>query len=79
MAEISVIVPIYNVQKYLRKCLNSLVKPTLITISISCAPALIASVVSKAFTEDKLAPSGKPTTVHIFTFEPCNFCFARGI
>ena len=28
MAEISVIVPVYNVQKYLRKCLNSLVNQT---------------------------------------------------
>ena len=34
MAEISVIVPIYNVQKYLRKCLNSLVKQTFKDIEI---------------------------------------------
>ena len=34
MAEISVIVPVYNVQKYLRKCLNSLVKQTFKDIEI---------------------------------------------
>ena len=34
MAEISVIVPVYNVQRYLRKCLNSLVKQTYKDIEI---------------------------------------------
>ena len=55
------------------------IKPTLITISISPAPALMASWVSNALTEDKLAPSGKPTTVQILTFDPASFSLAKGI
>lgn len=34
MVKVSVIVPVYNVEKYLRKCLNSLVKQTLRDIEI---------------------------------------------
>ncbi|MFK4345267.1 MULTISPECIES: glycosyltransferase family 2 protein, partial [unclassified Paenibacillus] len=32
--EVSVIVPVYNVEKYLRKCLDSLVKQTMDNIEI---------------------------------------------
>ena len=39
----------------------------------------MASWVSNALTEDKLAPSGKPTTVQILTFEPASFSLAKGI
>lgn len=34
MAKVSVIVPVYNVEKYLEKCLNSLVSQTLEDIEI---------------------------------------------
>ena len=34
--KVSVIVPIYNVEKYLRKCLDSLVNQTLKDIEIIC-------------------------------------------
>ena len=34
MIKVSVIVPVYNVEKYLRKCLNSLVNQTLQEIEI---------------------------------------------
>ena len=44
--------------------------PTLITISISSAPFWIASLVSKAFTVEVVAPKGKPTTVQILTSVP---------
>ena len=40
------------------------------TISISSAPALTASSVSNFFTTDKVAPNGKPITVHTLTSEP---------
>ncbi|MGN0473409.1 MAG: glycosyltransferase family 2 protein [Lachnospiraceae bacterium] len=36
MADISVIVPVYNMEKYLEKCLDSLVKQTLDSIEIVC-------------------------------------------
>lgn len=36
MAKISIIVPVYNVEKYLRKCLDSLVNQTLNDIEIIC-------------------------------------------
>ena len=36
MAKISIIVPVYNVEKYLDKCLNSLVNQTLKDIEIIC-------------------------------------------
>ena len=39
----------------------------------------MACSVSNAFTEVKLAPSGNPTTVQIFTLECANFCFAKGM
>src|SRR3972149_3014279 len=41
--------------------------PTLMTISISCAPSFTASSVSAAFTVASVAPRGKPTTVQTFT------------
>ena len=34
MAKVSVIVPVYNVEKYLKKCLETLVKQTLQDIEI---------------------------------------------
>ena len=34
--KVSVIVPVYNVEKYLRKCLESLVNQTLKEIEIIC-------------------------------------------
>ena len=37
------------------------------------------SCVSNAFTDVKLAPKGKPTTVQIFTFDPASFSLASGI
>ena len=36
MVKISVIVPVYNVEKYLKKCLNSLINQTLNDIEIIC-------------------------------------------
>ena len=36
MAKVSVIVPVYNVEKYLRQCLDSLVNQTLTDIEIIC-------------------------------------------
>lgn len=36
MAKVSIIVPVYNVEKYLRKCLNSLINQTLKDIEIIC-------------------------------------------
>lgn len=36
MAKVSIIVPVYNVEKYLRKCLNSLINQTLKEIEIIC-------------------------------------------
>lgn len=36
MAKISIIVPVYNVDKYLRKCMNSLINQTLKDIEIIC-------------------------------------------
>ena len=36
MAEISIIIPVYNVEKYLRKCLDSIVHQTLQDIEIIC-------------------------------------------
>lgn len=34
MKKVSIIVPVYNVEKYLRKCLNSLVNQTLTDIEV---------------------------------------------
>lgn len=34
--KVSIIVPVYNVEKYLKKCLNSLINQTLIDIEIIC-------------------------------------------
>ena len=36
MPKVSILVPIYNVEKYLRKCLESLVEQTLEDIEIIC-------------------------------------------
>ena len=36
MPKVSVIVPVYNVEKYLRKCLDSVVNQTLEDIEIIC-------------------------------------------
>lgn len=36
MAKVSVIVPVYNVEKYLKRCLNSLINQTLSDIDIIC-------------------------------------------
>lgn len=36
MAKVSIIVPVYNVEKYLRKCLDSLINQTLKDIEIIC-------------------------------------------
>ncbi len=36
MAKVSIIVPVYNVEKYLRKCLDSLINQTLTDIEIIC-------------------------------------------
>ena len=36
MPKVSVLVPIYNVEKYLRQCLNSLINQTLEDIEIIC-------------------------------------------
>lgn len=36
MAKVSIIVPVYNVEKYLRKCLDSLINQTLKEIEIIC-------------------------------------------
>lgn len=36
MTKVSIIVPVYNVEKYLRKCLNSLINQTLKEIEIIC-------------------------------------------
>jgi len=36
MAKVSIIVPVYNTEKYLEKCLNSLIKQTLEDIEIIC-------------------------------------------
>ena len=36
MAKVSVIIPVYNVEKYLRKCLESVVNQTLKDIEIIC-------------------------------------------
>ena len=44
--------------------------PMFITMSISFAPSLQASSVSKALAEVVHAPRGKPTTAAIFTGEP---------
>ena len=36
VVKVSIIVPVYNVEKYLRKCLDSLVNQTLKDIEIIC-------------------------------------------
>ena len=36
MAKVSVIVPVYNVEKYLKRCLDSLINQTLSDIDIIC-------------------------------------------
>lgn len=36
MPKISVIIPVYNVEKYLKECLDSVVKQTLDDIEIIC-------------------------------------------
>ena len=36
MCKVSVLVPIYNVENYLRQCLNSVVNQTLKNIEIIC-------------------------------------------
>ena len=36
MVKVSIILPIYNVQDYLEKCLNSLINQTLEDIEIIC-------------------------------------------
>ena len=36
MPKVSVIIPVYNVEKYLRECLDSVVKQTLDDIEIIC-------------------------------------------
>ena len=36
MAAVSIIVPVYNVEKYLRQCLDSLINQTLKDIEIIC-------------------------------------------
>ena len=36
MAKVSVIIPVYNVEKYLRECLDSVVNQTLKDIEIIC-------------------------------------------
>ena len=36
MVKVSVIVPVYNVEKYLERCLNSILKQTLTDIEIIC-------------------------------------------
>ena len=36
MTKISIIVPVYNTEKFLEKCLNSLIKQTLKDIEIIC-------------------------------------------
>ena len=36
MIKVSVIIPVYNTEKYLRNCLNSIITQTLIEIEIIC-------------------------------------------
>ena len=45
-------------------------RPTLMTMSTSFAPDLIASIVSNALVEVVHAPSGKPTTAHGIEEDP---------
>ena len=47
MPKVSVIVPVYNVSKYLRKCLDSIIKQTLLDIEIIC--------INDGSTDDSLA------------------------
>ncbi len=57
---------------------RSAARPTLITMSISSAPARMASAVSKAFALGDIAPSGKPTTAHTATVLPRNCSRTKG-
>ena len=50
----------------------------LITISTSSAPAFTASEASKAFALVSMAPSGNPTTQHVFTPLPFNCSATSG-
>ena len=36
MPKVSIVIPVYNVEKYLRECLDSVIKPTLQDIEIIC-------------------------------------------
>ena len=52
--------------------------PTLITMSISCAPERSAAAVSHTLASVLLAPSGNPTTLHTLTGEPASSAFTSG-
>ncbi len=55
MTKVSIIIPVYNVEKYLRQCLDSVVNQTLKEIEIICvddgstdsSPAILAEYAAK--------------------------------
>ena len=53
-----------------------MIAPIFATMSISCAPLAIASIVSIALINEVFAPSGNPITVHTFTPVPLSFSAA---
>ena len=53
MVKVSIIVPVYNVEKYLNKCLDSLVNQTLKDIEVICDLELLDNVIDE-FGEDSI-------------------------
>jgi len=52
--KISIIIPVYNTQKYLRKCLDSVINQTLKEIEIICINDAFQQILQKKFLKNIL-------------------------